>query len=146
LYNHQIHAKFTDYDEGMKYAAEKHLPVIVDFTGFGCVNCRKMEAAVWINPQVKNRLENDFVLISLYVDDRTPLAKPYSVETNGKTTKIKTAGDRWSYLQSSKFNYNAQPFYVALDNNGKPLNTSFIFDENPDKFLRWLNKGKENYR
>lgn len=139
LYDAEVHAKFTDYESGMKYASEKNLPVVIDFTGFGCVNCRKMEAAVWTNATVKDKLENDFVLISLFVDDKTALKEPYSVEENGKTRKIKTVGDKWSYLQRVKFGANAQPFYVMLDTQGKPINTSYAFDENPDNFIQWLN-------
>ncbi|HRZ98970.1 MAG TPA: thioredoxin family protein, partial [Paludibacter sp.] len=143
LYDSEVHAAYTDYDKGMAYAAEKGLPVVVDFTGFGCVNCRKMEASVWTNAEVKNLLENDFVLISLYVDDKTPLLQSYSVTENGKTRTIESIGDKWSYLQRSKFGANAQPFYVMLDNTGKPLNKAFTFDENPDNFIKWLEINKK---
>jgi thiol:disulfide interchange protein DsbD len=122
----------------MAFAAEKKLPVIVDFSGFGCVNCRKMEASVWTDPTVKEILNKDFVLISLFVDDKTALTKPYTVQENGRTRKIETIGDKWSYLQRIKFGANAQPFYVMLDNSGKPLNKSFTFDENPENFVNWL--------
>ena len=138
LYNNEVHPGFTDYDQGMAYAAQKKLPVVVDFSGFGCVNCRKMEASVWTDPSVKDLLKNDFVLISLFVDDKTALAKPYEVQENGRTTIIETIGDKWSYLQRFKFGANAQPFYVMLDNNGKPLNTSYTFDEDPANFVKWL--------
>jgi thiol:disulfide interchange protein DsbD len=140
LYNNEVHADFTDYDLGMAYAAEKRMPVVVDFSGFGCVNCRKMEASVWTDPKVKELLKKDFVLISLFVDDKTKLSKPYSVIENGNSTEIETIGDKWSYLQRSKFGANAQPFYVMLDNEGKPLNKPFTFDENPEHFLNWLKK------
>lgn len=140
LYNNEVHPAFTDYDQGMAYAAQKKLPVVVDFSGFGCVNCRKMEAAVWTDPSVKDLLKNDFVLISLFVDDKTPLAKPYQVQENGRSTSIETVGDKWSYLQRSKFGANAQPFYVMLDNAGKPLNKSYAFDENPANFVKWLKR------
>ena len=146
LYNREVHPKFTDYEEGITYAAKNHLPVVVDFTGWGCINCRNMETAVWIEPRVKYMLENDFVLISLYVDDKTPLQEPYKIENSGKIIKINTVGDKWSYLQSSKFNYNAQPFYVILDNAGKPLNKSYTYDKNPENFLNWLKIGKENWK
>lgn len=139
LYNNEVHPAFTDYDQGMAYAAQKKLPVVVDFTGFGCVNCRKMEASVWTDPSVKDLLKNDFVLISLFVDDKTALAKSYQVQENGRTTTIETIGDKWSYLQRIKFGANAQPFYVMLDNNGKPLNKSYAFDEDPANFVKWLN-------
>lgn len=140
LYEDEVHAAYTDYDKGMAYAAEKGLPVVVDFSGFGCVNCRKMEASVWTDPRVKDMLENEYVLITLFVDDKTALTEPYEVEENGKIRKIKTIGDKWSYLQRIKFGANAQPFYVMLDNEGKPLNTSYSFDENPDNFVNWLKK------
>jgi thiol:disulfide interchange protein DsbD len=140
LYDSEVHAKFDDYDLGMKYAAETGKPVIVDFSGYGCVNCRKMEASVWTHPRVKELLEEDFVLITVFVDDKTALSQPYEVEENGKTRKIRSIGDKWSYLQRVKFGSNSQPFYVMLDNEGKPLNSSFSFDENPDNFIRWLER------
>jgi len=140
LYNADVHPAFTDYDLGMAFAAEKKIPVVIDFSGFGCVNCRKMEASVWTDPTVKELLKKDFVLISLFVDDKTNLSKSYQVQENGRTTTIETVGDKWSYLQRSKFGANAQPFYVMLDNNGKPLNKPFTFDENPENFVKWLNR------
>ena len=140
LYNDEVHPAFTDYDLGMVYAAEKKLPVIVDFSGFGCVNCRKMEASVWTDPTVKELLKKDFVLISLFVDDKTALSKQYQVNENGRTTLIETIGDKWSYLQRHKFGANAQPFYVMLNNEGKPLNKAYPFDENPAHFVVWLTK------
>jgi thiol:disulfide interchange protein len=140
LYNNDVRAAFTDYDLGMSFAAEKKLPVIIDFSGFGCVNCRKMEASVWTDSQVKELLKKDFVLISLFVDDKTNLSKPYEVQENGRTTVIETIGDKWSYLQRYKFGANAQPFYVMLNNEGKPLNKSYTFDENPANFVKWLNR------
>ncbi|MHB9141542.1 MAG: thioredoxin family protein, partial [Paludibacter sp.] len=114
----------------------------VDFTGFGCVNCRKMEASVWTDSRVKDLLNKDFVLISLFVDDKTALANPYEVQENGRTRSIGTVGDKWSYLQRIKFGANAQPFYVMLDNSGKPLNKSYSFDENPEHFVKWLKAKK----
>lgn len=140
LYDYEVHAEFSDYEAGMKYAAEKGKPVVVDFSGYGCVNCRKMEASVWTHPRVKELLENDYVLITLFVDDKTPLDNPYTIEENGKTRNIRTVGDKWSYLQRVKFGANAQPYYVMLDNNGLPLNSPFTFDENPDNFIRWLER------
>ncbi|MDD4990687.1 MAG: cytochrome c biogenesis protein CcdA [Paludibacter sp.] len=140
LYHDEVHAAFTDYDQGMAFAADKKLPVVVDFSGFGCVNCRKMEASVWTDVNVKDLLKKDFVLISLFVDDKTALAKSYEVDENGRTTLIETVGDKWSYLQRSKFGANAQPFYVMLDNTGKPLNKSYTFDQNPANFVKWLNR------
>ena len=146
LYNEEVHPAFTDYDEGMAYAAQKGLPVVVDFTGYGCVNCRKMEASVWTDPRVKDLLENDVVLISVFVDDKTALTSAFEVDENGRTRKIKSIGDKWSYLQRTKFGANAQPFYVILDNKGNPLNKSFGFDENPENFIQWIEKGKENFK
>jgi thiol:disulfide interchange protein len=140
LYNDDVHPAFTNYDLGMAFAAEKKLPVVVDFSGFGCVNCRKMEASVWTDPAVKDLLKKDFVLISLFVDDKTNLAKPYVVNENGRVTSIETVGDKWSYLQRSKFGANAQPFYVMLDNEGKPMNKVYTFDENPANFVKWLKR------
>ena len=140
LYNDEVHAAFTDYDLGMAYAAEKKLPVIVDFSGFGCVNCRKMEASVWTDPTVREFLKNDFVLISLFVDDKTALTMPYTVQENGRNNSVETIGDKWSYLQRHKFGANAQPFYVMLNNEGNPLNKPFTFDENPSHFVSWLKK------
>lgn len=140
LYDNEVHALFTDYDEGMSYAARTGKKVVVDFSGYGCVNCRKMEATVWTDPTVRNMLEKDFVLITLYVDDKTPLKEPFTITENGKTRTLKTVGDKWSYLQRSKFGANAQPFYVMLDNNGNPLTHSYKFDENPDNFAKWLKR------
>ena len=140
LYTNDVHPAFTDYDLGMAFAAEKKIPVIIDFSGFGCVNCRKMEASVWTDMSVKELLKKDFVLISLFVDDKTKLSKPYEVNENGRTTSIETVGDKWSYLQRSKFGANAQPFYVMLDNNGIPLNKSYTFNEDPAKFVKWLKR------
>lgn len=142
----ETHAKFTDFDEGMHFASEQGKPVVIDFTGFGCVNCRKMEASVWIDPRVKNMLDNDFVLISLWVDDKTPLKTPYEVTENSKTVRIKTIGDKWSYLQRMKFGANAQPYYVILDNKGNPITKKYTFNENIEKFLEWLRIGRVNYR
>lgn len=143
LYDEEVHAQFDNYEAGMAYAATTGKPVVVDFSGFGCVNCRKMEAAVWTDPEVKQMLTQDFVLITLFVDDKTPLAEPYEVEENGRVRKIKTIGDKWSYLQRSKFGANAQPFYVMLNAEGKLLNSSYAFDENPAHFIEWLNVGKK---
>jgi len=140
LYDNEVHAKFTDYEAGMNYAAEKGLPVVIDFTGYGCVNCRKMEASVWTDERVKDKLENDVVLISLFVDDKTPLKITFDVTENGKTRTIETIGDKWSYLQRVKFGANAQPFYVMLNESGMPLRKAFSFDEDPENFLKWLDK------
>lgn len=133
-----VHADFTDFDEGMRHAEQTGRRVMIDFSGYGCVNCRKMEAKVWTDPRVKDALEKNYVLITLYVDDKTPLEQPFEVEENGRTRSIKTVGDKWSYLQRHKFGSNAQPFYVLLDSKGKQLNRSYAYDEDPQKFLNWL--------
>ena len=143
----EVRAKFLNYEEGMAAAKAQGKPVLVDFTGFGCVNCRKMEAAVWTDPSVANLLENDYVLISLFVDDKTPLPEHIQVtEENGQQRTLRTVGDKWSYLQRSKFGANAQPFYVALDNEGKPLTGSAVYDEDIKKYVDFLKAGLENYR
>ena len=142
-----VHAAYTDYDEGMRAAAAAGKPVLVDFTGFGCVNCRKMEASVWTDSRVAEKLNKDYVLISLYVDDKTPLKKPVEVKLpDGTSRTLRTIGDKWSYLEQTKFGYLAQPFYVPLDNAGKPLNGSFSFKEDVPAYLEFLDKGLENYR
>ena len=141
----KIEAKFTDYEAGMAYARQTGKPVMLDFTGHGCVNCRKMELAVWHDAKVRDLLTKDYVLISLYVDEKAPLPEPIEVQENGQATTLRTVGDKWSYLQRSKFGANAQPFYVLLDNNGRPLNSSYSYDENIDKFVTFLKKGLDNY-
>ena len=142
-----VHAAYTDYDEGMRAAAVAGKPVLVDFTGFGCVNCRKMEASVWTDSRVADKLNKDYVLISLYVDDKTPLKQPVEVKLpDGTSRTLRTIGDKWSYLEQTKFGYLAQPFYVPLDNAGKPLNGSFSFKEDVPAYLEFLDKGLENYR
>ena len=142
-----VHAAYTDYDEGMRAAAAAGKPVLVDFTGFGCVNCRKMEASVWTDSRVADKLNKDYVLISLYVDDKTPLKQPVEVKLpDGTSRTLRTIGDKWSYLEQTKFGYLAQPFYVPLDNAGKPLNGSFSFKEDVPADLEFLDTGVENYR
>ena len=140
-----VEPKFKDYEAGMAYARSVGKPVLIDFTGFGCVNCRKMEAAVWTDNQVRNHIDKDYVLISLYVDDKTPLPETIEVQENGKTTKLRTVGDRWSYLQRTKFGANAQPFYVLLDGNGDPLTASRSYDENVGAYLQFLQTGLKNF-
>jgi len=143
-----VEAKFLDYEEGMAAARVQGKPVLIDFTGFGCVNCRKMEAAVWTDPRVADKLNNDYVLISLFVDDKTPLAEPYEVtDETGNTKMLRTVGAKWSYLQSHKFGANAQPFYVLLDpQTAKPLSGSRAYDEDIDKYLEFLDQGLSKYR
>lgn len=146
LDNVHIEAEFRDYEAGMEHARRTGKPVVVDFTGHGCVNCRKMELAVWHDAKVRDLLMKDYVLISLYVDEKTKLPEPIVVEEDGKQVTLRTIGDRWSYLQRTKFGANAQPFYVLLDNEGKPLNQSYSFDEDVDKFVDYLKTGLKNYR
>lgn len=146
LYNNEVRARFTDYDEGMTYAKAHNMPVMIDFTGYGCVNCRKMEAAVWTDPRVAEIMNDKYVLITLYVDEKTPLPETMIVTENGEEHKLRTVGDRWSYLQRSKFGANAQPFYVLLDNEGHPLNKSYSYNEDIGAYLDFLQKGLENYK
>lgn len=146
LYKNEVHAKFDDYDMGMEYARKNGKPVMLDFTGYGCVNCRKMEAAVWTDSKVSDLMTNDYVLITLYVDNKTPLPEPVKIMENGKERTLRTVGDKWSYLQRVKFGANAQPFYVLLDNEGKPLNKSFVYDEDVPKYIDFLKTGLENYK
>jgi len=141
-----VEARFTDYEQGMAAAKAEGKPVLIDFTGFGCVNCRKMEAAVWTDPQVADLLEKKFVLISLYVDDKTPLAEPIEVtDAQGNTRMLRTVGAKWSYLQSQKFGANAQPFYVLLNNEGHPLMGSRSYDENIAAYVDFLRQGLKRY-
>ena len=141
-----VEAKYTDYDEGMAAAARQGKPVMVDFTGFGCVNCRKMEAAVWTDPKVAQILNNDYVLISLFVDDKTPLKQPIEVTENGTTRTLRTVGDKWSYLQRTKVGANTQPYYVLLDNEGMPLNCGRSYDEDIQQYIEFLQKGLDNFK
>ena len=138
LYKNEVHAAFDDYESGMAYAKKVNKPVMIDFSGFGCVNCRKMEASVWTDPKVKQMLENDYVLITLMVDDKTKLPQPIEIQENGKTRKLKTIGDKWSYLQRSKFGSNAQPFYILLNDEGQPLGPSYAFNEDVSKYIHCL--------
>lgn len=147
LHHQEVEPKYKDYEEGMRAAAQAGKPVLLDFTGFGCVNCRKMEGAVWTNAEVAEKLNNDYILISLYVDDKTPLKEPIKVKrSDGTTRTLRTIGDKWSYLQESKFGYLAQPFYVTVDNQGNPLSGSFVYKEDIPGYLEFLDKGVENYK
>ena len=146
LYKNEVHAKFNDFDAGMEYARQNHKPVMIDFTGYGCVNCRKMELAVWTDPQISQIMNDDYVLITLYVDEKTSLPEPIKITENGKERTLRTIGDKWSYLQRSKFGANAQPFYVLLDNEGKPLNSSYSYDEDIAKYKDFLQTGLNNYK
>lgn len=141
-----VEARYTDYDQGMAAARAEGKPVLLDFTGHGCVNCRKMEAAVWTDPTVANMLNHDFVLISLYVDDKTPLAQPIEVTYNGTRRTLRTVGDEWSYLQASKFGANAQPYYIAVDNDGQPLNHPYSYKEDVPAYINFLQTALNAYR
>ncbi len=143
----EVRAAYTNYEEGMAAAKAQGKPVFLDFTGFGCVNCRKMEAAVWTGPPVADKLTKDYVLISLFVDDKTPLPEPIHVkDAEGNPKTLRTVGDKWAYLEQTKFGALTQPFYVLVDNDGNPLNGSFSYKEDVPEFLEFLNKGLENYR
>lgn len=146
LYDDEVHAPFSDFELGMSFASKEGKPVMIDFSGYGCVNCRKMENSVWIDPGVKQRLTEDYVLITLMVDDKTELSEPISVTENGKTRTLRTIGDKWSYLQRVKFGANAQPFYVLLDNKAKPLSKPYSYNEDIDKYIQFLDNGLKAYR
>ena len=135
---HDGQITFTDYEEGMAYAKENNMPIFLDFNGFGCVNCRKMEAAVLSKPEVAEHMHK-YVLISLIVDDKTKLDEPITLEENGKTVTLKTIGDKWSHMQRAQYQSNAQPYYVQLDADGNRIvESSYAYDEDIEKFLNWL--------
>ncbi|MBQ5705440.1 MAG: thioredoxin family protein [Bacteroidaceae bacterium] len=146
LVDNEVHAHFNNYDEGMEYARISGKPVLLDFTGYGCVNCRKMESAVWTDDRVSEMLRDDYVLITLFVDDKTPLAQPVTVVEQGVERKLRTVGDKWSYLQRYKFGANAQPFYVPVDNEGAPLAGSYSYDEDIQAYIDFLKQGLSNYK
>lgn len=146
LYTSEVHPDSHDFEVAMQMAQTAGKPVLIDFSGFGCVNCRKMEASVWTDDKVADMLQNDFVLVTLMVDDRTPLAKPMKVVEQGIEKVFTTVGEKNSYIQRHKFGANAQPFYVALDAEGKPLNKSYAFDENPANFVEFLKTALDNYK
>ena len=147
LYKNEVHPRFKDFEAGMAAARLEGKPVMIDFTGFGCVNCRKMEAAVWTDAKVADILNNKYVLISLYVDDKTPLPQQMEVtENDGTKRTLRTVGDKWSYLQRYKFGSNTQPFYVLVDDNGKPLTGSRSYDEDISEYVEFLQKGLDNFK
>ena len=146
LYDNEVHAAFNDYDLGMAYAKQTNKPVLIDFSGYGCVNCRKMEASVWTDPRVKQKLETEFVLITLMLDDKAKLKTPITITENGKEKRLRTVGEKWSYLQRSKFGVNAMPFYVILDHDGKPLAPSYAFDENVTRYIQFLDSGLNQFK
>jgi thiol:disulfide interchange protein DsbD len=140
-----VEAPYRNYEAGMAAAKAQGKPVLIDFTGFGCVNCRKMEAAVWTDPAVADKLTKEYVLISLFVDDKTRLPEPVEVEENGRKRTLRTVGDKWSYLQSHKFGANAQPFYVPVDNDGNPLSAAYGYKEDVQDYLDFLEKALKQY-
>ena len=146
LYTEEVHAEFSDYEAGMAYAKKANKPVLVDFSGYGCVNCRKMEASVWTDTEVKSIIDNDYVLITLMVDDKTPIPEPITIEEYGKKRTLRTIGYKWSYLQRSKFGANAQPFYVLLDEAGNPIGPSYSFNENVSEYVQFLNNGLKTFK
>lgn len=146
LYDNEVHPVSYNYEDGMRIAKEQGKPVLIDFTGHGCVNCREMEAAVWTDEKVIDILREKYVLISLYVDDKTPLPEVLTVEEQGATRKLRDIGDKWSYLQRYKFGANAQPFYVAVDNEGNPLNGSYAYDTDVEEYIKFLEGGLNNYK
>ena len=142
-----VEAQYTSYEEGLAAAAAQGKPVLIDFTGFGCVNCRKMEAAVWTDPRVSSKLTKDYVLISLFVDDKTPLKEPMEVtDDNGNKKTLRTVGAKWSWLQSHKYGANAQPFYVAVDAQGHPLTAARSYDEDIAKYIDFLDEGINKFK
>ena len=145
LYENEVHPASTDYEEGMALARRLGKPALLDFTGYGCVNCRNMESAVWSDSRVAALLNDDYVLVSLFVDDKTTLDTPIEIEEQGATRRLRTVGDLWSYLQRYKFGANAQPFYVPVDGDGNPLAGSYSFDLDADAFVKFLEQGLANY-
>lgn len=145
LYEGGQFKEFHDYEEGMRYAADNNRPVIIDFSGYGCVNCRKMEGAVFDTQEVSTLIKENFVLIKLMVDDKASLPEPITVLENGKKIKLETIGDKWSYLQRHKFAASTQPFYVILDNNGNALAKPYSYNENVAEFMYWIEAGMKQY-
>lgn len=147
LYEGSVHAQVNDFEEGMRLAEKLNKPVLLDFSGYGCVNCRKMEAAVWTDPGVKSKIDNDYILVTLMVDDKNPLPEPIKVtEKDGKETTLRTYGDKWGYLERTKFGANAQPYHVIVDNDAKPLTSPFVYKEDVPGYLEFLNTGIKNYK
>ena len=146
LDQNKVEAQFRDYEAGMAYAKQTGKPVMLDFTGHGCVNCRKMELAVWHDASVRDMLMKDYVLISLYVDEKTPLPETITVNEDGKEVRLRTIGDRWSYLQRMKFGCNAQPYYFILDNDGHVIAPPRSYNEDVPAYTQWLKEGLETYK
>ena len=135
-----VEPQLTDYNEALKASSQTGKPILIDFTGYGCVNCRKMEASVWTDPRVSEIIKQRYILVSLFVDDKTPLKQPVSIVENDTKVKIRTVGDKWSLLQRYKFGANAQPFYVIIDSKGNLLKGPYTFDPNPDHFLKFISQ------
>lgn len=146
LFEGSVHAQVDDFEEGMKLAEKLNKPVLLDFSGFGCVNCRKMEAAVWTDTEVKSKIDNDYVLVTLMVDDKTPLPQSIVVkEKDGQERTLRTLGDKWSYLQRTKFGANAQPYHVIVDKNARPLAPAFVYKEDVPAYRQFLDNGKKRF-
>ncbi len=137
---------FDDYETGMAYAAREGKPVLLEFGGHGCVNCHKMDATVLAEDRVKNLIEEEFVFIVLMVDERTKLPEILEVDDAGKTTRLRTVGDKWSYLQRHKFGIQSQPYYVVLDHQGKPISPAHAYDESVDNYMEFLQTGLRNFK
>ncbi len=146
LYEGSVHAQVDDFEEGMRLSEKLNKPVLLDFSGYGCVNCRKMEAAVWTDPTVKSKIDNDYILVTLMVDDKTPLPSPVVInEKDGKERTLRTYGDKWSYLQRTKFGANAQPYHVIVDKDAKPLAPAFVYKEDVPGYINFLDGGKKRF-
>jgi thiol:disulfide interchange protein DsbD len=146
LYENAFEPDTKDFELAIEMGRKENKPIMLDFTGFGCVNCREMEADVLANDKVLDILQDDYIVASLYVDDKTPLAEPFEIEIDGKKIVLETVGDKWMYLQNYKFGSSAQPFYVLVDGNGMPLNGSRKHNLDVDGFADFLKKGLENYK
>jgi thiol:disulfide interchange protein DsbD len=145
LYDNSFHPHVDDYELALEMGRREGKPVLLDFTGHGCVNCRNMEASVWSDDRVIDMMRDDYIVASLYVDDRTPLAEPFEVEINGKKVMLETVGDKWTYLQGHRFGANAQPFYVLVDADGNPLCGSYSFNLDVDAYINFLEKGLKKF-
>lgn len=146
LYSSEVHTKFDDYDLGMEYTHQHGKPVMLGFAGYGCVNCHKMELAVWTDPKVSDVINNDYVLIMLYIDNKAPLSSPVKITEDGTERILHTVGGEWSYLQRVKFGTDAQSFYVLTSNEGELFNKSYSYDENTPKYIESLQTGLESYK
>lgn len=146
LYESGKFQEYDDFDKGMDAAKEAGKPVFLDFSGYGCVNCRKMEAAVFDNQRIRSLIEENFVMITLMADDKRELPEILEINTDNGVEKMRTYGDLWSYLQRHKFGANSQPYYVVLDNEGNLLSGPAYYDENVDNFAKFLNVGIKNYK